>query len=58
MEIVWSAKAKITFYNVLDYLEENWTKKEILQFYQKTQLVLNAIKEIREYFRFHQNTKK
>ena len=44
MEIVWSAKAKITFYNVLDYLEKNWTKKEILQFYQKTQLVLNVIK--------------
>ncbi len=43
MEIVWSAKAKITFFNVLDYLEKNWTKKEILQFYQKTQLVLNAI---------------
>lgn len=44
MEIIWSAKAKITFYNVLDYLEKNWTKKEILQFYQKTELVLNAVK--------------
>ncbi len=44
MEIIWSSKARITFFDVLDYLEKNWTKKEILQFYQKTELVLNAIK--------------
>jgi arsenate reductase-like glutaredoxin family protein len=57
MEIVWSAKAKITFYNVLDYLEKNWTKKEILQFYQKTQLVLNAIKRNPGIFPFSSNYK-
>lgn len=44
MEVIWSVRAKITFFNVLDYLDKNWTKKEILQFYRKTELVLKAIK--------------
>lgn len=44
MEVIWSAKAKITFFNVLDYLEKNWTKKEIIQFNLRTEIVLNAIK--------------
>ncbi|MGE0018971.1 MAG: type II toxin-antitoxin system RelE/ParE family toxin [Draconibacterium sp.] len=44
MEIVWSAKAKITFFNVLDYLDKNWTKREINQFYNSTEVVLKAIK--------------
>lgn len=44
MKVIWSAKAKITFFRVLDYLDKNWTKKEILQFHLRTELVLNAIK--------------
>ena len=43
MEIIWSAKAKITFFHVIDYLNENWTKKEIIQFNQRTQITINAI---------------
>ena len=39
-----SAKAKITFFKVLDYLDKNWTKKEINQFYNRTEIVLKAIK--------------
>ena len=31
MEVIWSAKAKITYFNVLDYLDKNWTKKKIRQ---------------------------
>ena len=45
MEVVWSAKAKITFFKVLDYLNENWTKKELLQFNQRTLLTINAIRK-------------
>ena len=45
MEIIWSAKAKITFFSVIDYLNSNWTKKEMLQFYQRTHITLNAIKK-------------
>ena len=45
MDIIWSSKAKITFYKVLDYLNENWTKKEMIQFNQRTQIILNAIRQ-------------
>lgn len=44
MEVIWSAKARITFFNVLDYLEMNWSIKEIIQFNSRTEIVLNAIK--------------
>ncbi|MCF8236478.1 MAG: hypothetical protein K9H13_12385 [Bacteroidales bacterium] len=45
MEIIWSAKARITFFVVLDYLEKNWNKTEIIQFNRKTELVIQAIKK-------------
>jgi hypothetical protein len=45
MEVIWSAKAKYTFFKVLDFLNENWTHKEIVQFNLKTQLVIDAIKK-------------
>jgi hypothetical protein len=41
MNIIWSAKAKNTFLNVLDYLNANWTKKEIIQFNHRTQITIN-----------------
>lgn len=43
MEVVWSAKARITYFRILDYLDENWTKKEIIQFNERTQIVIGAI---------------
>lgn len=43
MEVIWSAKAKITFFSVIDYLHENWTMKEIIQFNQRTQIIINSI---------------
>ena len=45
MHVIWSAQAKITFLNVLDYLNANWTKKEIIQFNQRTQITINAIRK-------------
>jgi len=45
MEIIWSAKAKITFYSVIDYLNENWTKREIVKFNQRTLITINAIRK-------------
>lgn len=45
MEIIWSAKAKITFFHVIDYLNANWTKKEIIQFNQRTQITIKAIRK-------------
>ena len=45
MDIIWSAKARITFFNVLDYLEKNWTKKEIEQFIYRTELIISGIRK-------------
>ena len=38
-------KARITYFTVLDYLDQNWTKKEIVQFTHKTELIIQAIKK-------------
>jgi hypothetical protein len=35
MEVIWSAKARITYFKVLDYLSQNWTTREIIAFSQK-----------------------
>ena len=45
MEVIWSAKAKITFYAVIEYLNANWTKKEMIQFNQRTHLTIIAIRK-------------
>ena len=45
MEVIWSAKARITYFNVMDYLQENWTKKEMLQFSNRTEIVIRALKK-------------
>lgn len=61
MKIVWSARAKTTFFSVLSYLNDNWTKKEIIQFNNKTETVLNAIKTYPKMFpqsKQHENVRK
>ncbi len=45
MEVIWSERARITYYKVLDYLEENWYRHEIIQFINRTEVVINAIKK-------------
>lgn len=45
MEVIWSAKARITYFNVLDYLEKHWTKKEIIQFSNRTEMVIRVIQK-------------
>jgi plasmid stabilization system protein ParE len=45
IEVIWSSKAKMTYFGVLSYLEKNWAKKEIIQFTQRTEIVLRAIKK-------------
>ncbi len=37
MEVIWTAKARLSFFMVLDYLEKNWSKSEIIQFNRKTE---------------------
>jgi plasmid stabilization system protein ParE len=41
--IIWSPKAKETYYNIIYYLIENWTKKEIQNFIHRTEIVLDHV---------------
>lgn len=43
--IIWSPKAQITFHKVLEYLEENWSGKEITAFADRTEQVIKHIIE-------------
>lgn len=45
MDVIWSARARITFLNVLDYLDKNWIKREILQFNERTEIIIRAIRK-------------
>ncbi len=44
MEVIWTAKAKITYFKVLEYLDTNWSKKEDIQFNQRKNIVINALR--------------
>jgi hypothetical protein len=43
--IIWSPRAKITYYQVLEYLELNWTIKEIKSFINRTDYVIEHISQ-------------
>ncbi|WP_419801342.1 type II toxin-antitoxin system RelE/ParE family toxin [Mucilaginibacter sp.] len=42
-QILWSPLSKSSYYNILVYLEENWTIKELEKFVNRTEEVLNQI---------------
>lgn len=44
-KIIWSPKAKKTFYNVISYLEFAWGEKQITNFVNRTDQKLDLIKE-------------
>jgi plasmid stabilization system protein ParE len=41
----WSKEAEDTFDEIIEYLENNWTEKEIQDFVQKAQKVIGQIEE-------------
>ena len=43
-EIIWSPMAKTSYFSILEYLEKNWTTKEIYTFVQRTEEILEVIK--------------
>ncbi|PWG78186.1 hypothetical protein DDR33_23555 [Pararcticibacter amylolyticus] len=43
--VIWSPTARITYYHVLEYLNEKWTVKEIEAFISRTEKVINYICE-------------
>lgn len=43
--IIWSPVARITYYKILEYLEQNWTTKEIENFIYRVEYVIQHIKK-------------
>ena len=43
MKVSWTPTARKTYFKVLEYLDEAWTKREIQNFVDKTEKVLNLI---------------
>jgi len=41
--IVWSPTARITYFRILEYLDENWTEKELKAFIIRTEEAINHI---------------
>ena len=42
-KVIWSPKARITYYDILKYLIENWTFKELETFIDRTEEVISHI---------------
>jgi plasmid stabilization system protein ParE len=41
--IIWSPTAKISYYKILEYLNDNWTIKELEAFVKRTEEVIDHI---------------
>lgn len=50
MKIIWTPTARRTYFKVLDYLVENWTKKEVANFVREVESLLNQITNNPEMF--------
>ena len=45
MKIIWSANAKRNFRRVIDYLYEEWSEKEVLNFQEKVRSLIEKISD-------------
>ncbi len=45
MKILWTPTARITYLKIINYLEENWTSKEILRFNHKVETTIKQIQK-------------
>ncbi|WP_091174583.1 type II toxin-antitoxin system RelE/ParE family toxin [Mucilaginibacter sp. P25] len=41
--VIWSPVAELTYYEILEYLDENWTVKEVIAFVKRTNEVIGHI---------------
>lgn len=48
--VVWSQQARGTYFLVLDYLNEYWSKRELHQFMHRVEIAIHAIKRNPELF--------
>ena len=54
--IVWSPVAKTSYFTILEYLEKNWTIKEVHSFVQRTEEVLDVIKNKPSLFQYSKSS--
>ena len=43
MKIRWTPTARSTYFKVLDYLAENWTRREVVNFINEVENLLNQV---------------
>ena len=48
IEVTWSDEAIKTFQENLDYLQENWSDKEVVRFIQQTENIIIRLKKLPE----------
>jgi plasmid stabilization system protein ParE len=53
--VVWSDKAKRTYFNIIEYLNREWTEKEIHHFIFRTDMVIEKIIFNPYLFKQHKN---
>ena len=51
LQIIWSPEAEETFEKIIEYLQKNWSDKEIEKFLAKTEKVLKQISSRPKMFR-------
>jgi len=51
-EIIWTPAAKHTFFKILEYLEKNWSEREIDNFIHRTEEIIQIISEKPSLFQY------
>jgi plasmid stabilization system protein ParE len=54
--IIWSPAARLTYYQILDYLNEEWTFREIENFIDRTEQVLTHISQNPSLYQYSEGT--
>ena len=55
--VIWTKRAKETYFMVLDYLIENWSNREAMQFMNRVEIVLKVIQKNPQMFVASQKNK-
>lgn len=42
-EVIWSKRAKTDLISIVDYIEQNWTEKEVAKFFRKLDKHISTI---------------
>ncbi len=55
-EIIWAPAAKRSFFNILNYLEENWTQREVDTFIQRSEEIIDLIRAKPSLFQYSRSS--